>query len=107
AKEPRRSLDDPLAILPRLFPGYFHGLASLANNLLDTIYYVHHIINNDGRNVKRKARYAMSSQVEATVPVRDAASAQHEPANPRTTRLLKGPIVPTLLKLAAPNLVQL
>ena len=49
----------------------------------------------------------MSSQVEATVPVRDAASAQHEPANPRTTRLLAGPIVPTLLKLAAPNLVQL
>src|SRR3954471_23015836 len=27
--------------------------------------------------------------------------------NPRTTRLLEGPIVPTLLKLAAPNLVQL
>ncbi len=28
-------------------------------------------------------------------------------ANPRTTRLLEGPIVPTLLKLAAPNLVLL
>src|SRR5881227_2314042 len=38
----------------------------------------------------------------------DAASARPPQApNPRTTRLLEGPIVPTLLKLAAPNLVVL
>ena len=49
----------------------------------------------------------MSSRLDATVPAGNVASAQQEPANPRTTRLLKGPIVPTLLKLAAPNLVQL
>ena len=36
-----------------------------------------------------------------------ASSAAGDPraANPRTKRLLEGPIVPTLLKLAAPNLV--
>ncbi|MDB5812102.1 MAG: efflux family protein [Betaproteobacteria bacterium] len=34
-------------------------------------------------------------------------TAANEPLNPRTTRLLEGPIVPTLLKLAAPNLVVL
>src|SRR3954471_7075323 len=47
----------------------------------------------------------MSSPLEATVAAGALPSAQPPAANPRTTRLLEGPIVPTLLNLAAPNLV--
>src|SRR4029077_430050 len=47
---------------------------------------------------------------EHRVAIDSAAASMSEKSHavdPRTTRLLEGPIVPTLLKLAAPNLVQL
>src|SRR3954470_18353446 len=48
----------------------------------------------------------MTPVVGAT-PVDAAAARAPQTVNPRTTRLLEGPIVPTLLKLAAPNLIVL
>src|SRR4051794_20802793 len=47
----------------------------------------------------------MSAPLEGTISAGALPAAQPVSANPRTTRLLEGPIVPTLLNLAAPNLV--